>query len=176
MHIQLADVLFGEEGRPIHYEIPVERESVEVGGVCFALSEKSPAILDIVRTDGQTVKIEGSCQVSAKIPCGRCLREVETPFKLAISREVDMEKPEEERIQELDGANFITGTKLDVEQLICNELLAQWPMRVLCKEDCKGLCSRCGADLNVSPCDCDRTSLDPRMAAISDIFSRFKEE
>ena len=31
MHIQLADVLFGEEGRPIHYEIPVERESVEVG-------------------------------------------------------------------------------------------------------------------------------------------------
>ena len=152
MHIQLADVLFGEEGRPIHYEIPVERESVEVGGACFALSEKSPAILDIVRTDGQTVKIEGSCQVSAKIPCGRCLREVETPFKLAISREVD------------------------VEQLICNELLAQWPMRVLCKEDCKGLCSRCGADLNVSPCDCDRTSLDPRMAAISDIFSRFKEE
>ncbi len=63
-----------------------------------------------------------------------------------------------------------------MEQLICNELLAQWPMRVLCKEDCKGLCSRCGADLNVSPCDCDRTSLDPRMAAISDIFSRFKEE
>jgi len=80
-----------------------------------------------------------------------------------------MEKPEEERIQELDGANFITGTKLDVEQLIWNELLAQWPMRVLCKEDCKGLCSRCGADLNLGPCSCGREP-DPRLAALASLL------
>lgn len=175
MHIQLAEVLFGE-GRTFHYEVPLERESMEVKGERFALVKKSPVVLDIVNTGDQVLKIEGSCEVSAKIPCGRCLKEVETPFSLSFSRKVDMKKSEQERIQELDGADFIRGTKLDVERLISSGLLAQWPIRVLCREDCKGLCSRCGADLNVDPCSCDRQSLDPRMAAISDIFSRFKEE
>lgn len=174
MHIRLTDVLF-EEGRTFHYEIPLERDVMEVGSERSALYEKSPVILDIVSPGGQVVEIEGSCQVSAKIPCGRCLKEVETSFILSISRKVDMKGSEQERLQRLDGANFITGTKLDVEQLVYNELLAQWPMRVLCREDCKGLCSRCGADLNTDPCDCDRQSLDPRMAVISDIFSGFKE-
>ena len=43
------------------------------------------------------------------------------------------------------------------------------------KDDCKGICSRCGANLNIQTCDCDTTGLDPRMAAIKDIFSKFKE-
>lgn len=174
MHIRLTDALF-EEGRTFHYEVPLERDVMEVGSESFALYEKSPVILDIVNTGGQVLEIEGSCKVSAKIPCGRCLKEVETSFVLSISAKVDMGKTEQERIQELDGANFITGTKLDVERSVYNALLAQWPMRVLCKEDCKGLCSRCGADLNTDPCSCDRQSLDPRMAAIGDIFSKFKE-
>lgn len=56
-----------------------------------------------------------------------------------------------------------------------NEVLINWPMRVLCKEDCKGICSRCGANLNQGSCDCDTADLDPRMAVISDIFKNFKE-
>ena len=56
-----------------------------------------------------------------------------------------------------------------------DELIVQWPIRVLCKDDCKGICSRCGANLNIQTCDCDTTGLDPRMAAIKDIFSKFKE-
>ena len=62
-----------------------------------------------------------------------------------------------------------------VEELVRNELIVQWPIRVLCKDDCKGICSRCGANLNIQTCDCDTTGLDPRMAAIKDIFSKFKE-
>ena len=174
MHIQLADVLF-EEGRTFHYEIPLERDVMEVGRESFALYEKSPVVLDIVNTGGQVIEIEGSCQVSAKIPCGRCLKEVETSFMLSISRKLDMKGSEQERMQRLDGVDLITGTKLDVDRLVYDGLLAQWPMRVLCKEECKGLCSTCGADLNTNPCGCDRQSLDPRMAAISDIFSAFKE-
>ena len=71
---------------------------------------------------------------------------------------------------------MITGTELDVDRMIHNELLVQWPLRVLCREDCKGICSRCGTNLNYNNCDCEKQSLDPRMAAISDIFSKFKEE
>ena len=81
----------------------------------------------------------------------------------------------EERLEELDECGYISGTELDAEQLLYNEILINWPIRVLCKDDCKGICSRCGANLNIQECGCDTTELDPRMAVISDIFSKFKE-
>jgi uncharacterized protein len=60
--------------------------------------------------------------------------------------------------------------------LVYDEVLTEWPLKVLCKEDCKGICSQCGANLNHETCSCKHEErLDPRMAAISDIFSKFKE-
>ena len=82
---------------------------------------------------------------------------------------------EEEREEKEEDSSFVEGDALDVEELVRNELIVQWPIRVLCKDDCKGICSRCGANLNIQTCDCDTTGLDPRMAAIKDIFSKFKE-
>ena len=67
------------------------------------------------------------------------------------------------------------GEQLNPEVLVRNELLINWPIRVLCKDDCKGICSRCGANLNVTACNCDTEQADPRMAAIRDIFSKYKE-
>ena len=67
------------------------------------------------------------------------------------------------------------GYDLDVDELVYSEILVNWPLRVLCKEDCKGICSICGKNLNHGTCDCDHTDLDPRMAQIRDIFNKFKE-
>ena len=75
----------------------------------------------------------------------------------------------------MEGSNYIIGTSLDVDQLIFGEILVSWPMKVLCREDCKGICRRCGANLNLSECQCPKTEPDPRMAAIQDIFNKFKE-
>ena len=70
---------------------------------------------------------------------------------------------------------YIHGYDLDVDELVYSEILVNWPLRVLCKEDCKGICSICGKNLNHGTCDCDHTDLDPRMAQIRDIFNKFKE-
>ena len=48
-------------------------------------------------------------------------------------------------------------------------------MRVLCSDNCKGICNRCGTNLNRGTCDCDNRSLDPRMSVIQDIFKQLKE-
>ena len=69
----------------------------------------------------------------------------------------------------------MTGSNLDVDRLIYDEILVNWPMKVLCREDCKGICRKCGTNLNYKPCSCDRTEPDPRMAAIQDVFNQFKE-
>ena len=78
-------------------------------------------------------------------------------------------------MQDIEDTDYIIGTSLDTNELAKSEILLHWPMKILCKDDCKGLCSKCGADLNYEECGCDRTVLDPRMAAIQDIFNKFKE-
>ena len=86
-----------------------------------------------------------------------------------------MKTSSEEKLEQLDENNYIAGYQLDVDALIADEMVLQWPLKVLCKEDCKGICTVCGKNLNEQECECDRTVLDPRMAAFLDIFEQFKE-
>ena len=69
----------------------------------------------------------------------------------------------------------MNGYEMDAETLIDNEMIMSLPMKVLCKETCKGLCPVCGKNLNDGECGCDTFVPDPRMAAISDIFNAYKE-
>ena len=79
---------------------------------------------------------------------------------------------EEKETEESEEQPYIEGYTLDVDALIRDELFLHLPMKVLCKEDCRGICPRCGANLNHGTCSCDVTELDPRMAVIRDIFGK----
>lgn len=70
---------------------------------------------------------------------------------------------------------FLEEHELDVDRLIYDEILVNWPTKVLCKDDCKGICPVCGQNLNQQDCGCDRQVIDPRMAKFQDIFNEFKE-
>ena len=74
-----------------------------------------------------------------------------------------------------DEVSYIQDSHIDVEELVQNEIFVNLPMKVLCSEDCKGICNRCGTNLNQMTCDCDTTELDPRMSKVLDIFNQFKE-
>ena len=86
-----------------------------------------------------------------------------------------MDQSDEERAEALDEQPYVSGNYLDVDQLVRNELLLNLPMKVLCNENCKGICNRCGANLNYESCSCEDSGLDPRMSVIQDIFKQFKE-
>ena len=102
----------------------------------------------------------------------RCLEDVENTFHITIDRSVNP-NTESDGIEDVDELSFIDGYMLDVDKLIIDEIVVALPTKVLCKEDCKGLCSVCGTNLNYHSCDCHKESLDPRMAAIQDIFRDF---
>ena len=156
-------------------EFPYEPEEFCYAGVKYPFLEKKPVKLKITNLGGRKVKIELEGEVTLSLPCDRCLREVAEVVSFQTEREVDFSMTEEERTAELDETNFINGYDLDVDAFVCEEILLGFPMKVLCQEDCKGICKVCGANLNEGECGCDRTELDPRMSVIRDIFNNFKE-
>ena len=174
MLIDLSEIL-SIEGKTQVVEAPVSMDSFQSKLGSFSVIEKKPICVTLVNTGKKVVKIEAKGVITLAIPCDKCLKDVPTEFEVDISEEIDMKASREDRIKDLDEINYVTGCSLDVDQLVHNEILIHWPLRVLCKENCRGICPKCGMNLNEGTCDCDRFVPDPRMAVISDIFSKFKE-
>ena len=160
--------------KEVSKEVSIELSSFESRLGDFPILQKSPVVLTVTNQENKTVFIRGSVDVTLSIPCGRCLEEVPTQICFDIDKKLDITDGAlvDEEMEETD---YLIGFELDVDKLVYAEILVNWPMKVLCKEDCEGICKVCGKNLNKEACDCQRTELDPRMAAIQDIFSKFKE-
>ncbi len=174
MTIPLSE-LCARDAEEKDYLCDIESDKVKVPGGPYPILSREPVAIHIKHQGGQKLLITGNIRLSLAIPCSRCLEPVEVKFDLPLDIEVDLSQTDEERLDDLNEQPFIKDQNLDVEQLLVNELLMNLPMKVLCKEDCKGLCSKCGANLNKVTCSCDKGSLDLRMSAIQDIFNESKE-
>lgn len=157
-------------------EVPLELTHFKrAKGEQYKFLEKSPVALVLEHEKDQVVKISGRCSVTCMVACARCLTPVREAIDLDFEHRVDVMHLDADE-DESEMMNCITEEKcLDVDQLVHNEILIHWPLRVLCREDCKGICTVCGQNLNEGECSCDKENLDPRMAAFREIFSNFKE-
>ena len=173
MLINLTDVLSCEE-KVVKRTVETEFQSFDSSLGSFPLTEEEPLNLTLTNLGGDKLLVEGEQKFVAKIPCDRCLTETEVPIEIFFSKEIDMKQSAEGRIDDLDETDFINGYNLDTAKLVYGELLVNWPMKTLCKPDCKGICRKCGKNLNDGPCGCDTVELDPRMAVIAEIFKNSK--
>ena len=169
MLINLSKLLSGDQEK-LTEQVTVEMEAFENSLGTFPVKEKTSFPLTISKVDTDKFLIEGETAVTLEIPCDRCLEPVAVEIPLTICREYDKNDTEEESEEEA----LIVGYNLDTEQLIYCEILVNWPMKTLCTEACKGICKKCGTNLNHSSCTCDTVELDPRMAKIRDIFNNVK--
>ena len=174
MLINLSE-LFTLEGKEKTYTPDIEMDIHHGPGGDYEIVSKEPVVLRIMNLGNRKLEAEGQAMLTLIIPCDRCLDPVEVPLEFDIVRTLDLNESEEERVEELDEQPYLKGYNLDVDQLVCDELILNLPMKVLCSESCKGICNRCGTNLNHETCDCDKRSMDPRMAVIQDIFKQFKE-
>lgn len=174
MQIHLSDIS-SSEGMRIQKTAEFGMDTITFQSGSFPVLAKEPIELTITNTGDRNLEIRGTGKITVGIPCDRCLEEVSAEIPLEIERKLDMKLTDEDRVNDLDESSYLTGMDLDVDQLVYLEVLMSWPLKVLCREDCKGICSQCGKNLNDGPCGCVEEPKDPRMAAISDIFSKFKE-
>ena len=173
MFINLSDV-FLSPGRPLHVSCPIEMTEIQNGYESFSIVEKSELKLTAVHKSKGRAQVTGEAYVIVDMACDRCLKPVPERIDLFMEREVfSLETDAGEEAE--DNLGIMDGYQLNVENLVFNEILMNWPMKVLCKADCKGICKMCGKDLNLGECGCDTFVPDPRMAVIKDIFNANKE-
>lgn len=174
MLINLSE-LFSVDGKEKTFTQDIEMSGFRALDSVYPIISREPVKLWFQNLGDRKLYMKGSIDVTLSIPCGRCLEPVEHRFQTEVEQEVDMRQSEEERVEDLNEQPFISGYHLDVDQLVSNELVLGLPMKILCNDDCIGICNRCGVNLNHETCSCDQSSPDPRMAAIQDIFKQFKE-
>lgn len=173
MIIDISDIV-SCENKFITKQVSIELTSFVSRLGEFPIMKKAPVALQIANRDNSKLCISGTVDFVAAIPCSRCLEEVPTTIHFDIDKEFRIEKSAIVD-EEMENIDYLIGFDLDIDKLIYGEILVNWPMKVLCKEDCKGICKVCGMNLNKGDCNCQRTELDPRMAAIQDVFNKFKE-
>ena len=162
------------ENKSVTEEVQIELDTFKSRMGDFPITEKSPVELKITNQENKRLLIQGTVDFTALIPCGRCLEEVPTNIHFDIDKKLPINGAEVSE-EEMDESDYLIGFDLDVDRLIYEEILVNWPMKVLCNDDCKGICKVCGINLNKGDCNCQRTELDPRMAAFQDVFNKFKE-
>lgn len=123
--------------------------------------------------DGQ-IRVSGYLQTKIEQVCARCLEpvveEVQRSFDLFYSPLPKDEKPEEERLKNLDAdIGFYEGEGLFLADVLSEQVLLAVPMKMICRSDCRGLCSTCGVNLNHEECRCETHPMDSRMAPLARI-------
>lgn len=109
--------------------------------------------------------LEGTARSTLELTCDRCgrplTREKTVPLDSLVAQELENE--------ENDEILLLDGTELDLDEVVTTAFVLAMDTKNLCSNDCKGLCPRCGANLNDGPCGC-RPETDPRWAALSQLL------
>lgn len=153
------------------FSVPFESDFISFMGSSYLVKDNPVVRLTVENIGKNQLHFVVQADITLVLTCDRCLEEVLWTCPIRFDKEFDKSDRDDEWNQE----SFIEGNNLDVERLICTELLPKIPMKILCKDDCKGICPVCGTNRNKKDCGCDQSVPDLRMAAIQDIFNNFKE-
>jgi uncharacterized protein len=121
-----------------------------------------------ISNGGDVLLLHAELVATVRRQCARCLKD----FTAQTHAVVD------ERFYPADAENLPEDAPtyqfevVDISEALREGLLLAEPVKVLCKPDCKGLCPKCGADLNVEECRCDKRSVDPRLAVLEALLQK----
>ena len=102
----------------------------------------------------ETALVRGTARATVQSRCARCLAPALTEVVAEVEEAFVRDKGEERKPG--DDQYLYSGHVLELDEAVRTALLLELPSRVLCKEDCRGLCPQCGQDLNVNTCSCRR--------------------
>ena len=146
--------------------------SMDLSDLCYGVSYP---VTEPVKAEGAVRNTAGVLVMTGLITtcihgvCDRCAsdfdREIEFPIDVVLVTEMANEENEDEWVFPLEGDSA------DLDDIVRTVFVLNLDSKLLCKEDCKGLCHRCGKNLNDGPCNCQK-ELDPRFAALKQLLEK----
>lgn len=152
-------------GASVPFSTSVDLSDLRFGNGCPA---KEPILASgTVRNTAGVLMMQGSLTTRIHGVCDRCAKEfqrdVEFPIDAVLVTELTDEDNEDEWVFQLEGDSA------DLDDVVTTTFVLNMDSKLLCKPDCKGLCCRCGTNLNDGPCGCE-PELDPRFAALRQLL------
>ena len=114
--------------------------------------------------------LEGTASSTLDLACDRCGKEFSREKVVRLDSLVAQELEDEDN----DDILLLNGTELDLTQAATEAFILAMDTKNLCSDDCKGLCAKCGANLNLGPCGC-KPEVDPRLAALAQLLDNEAE-
>ena len=146
--------------------------SVDLSDLCYGISYPvtEPVLAEgQVRNTAGVLVMTGSIETTIHGTCDRCAddfdRKVTFPIDVVLVTELANEENEDEWVFPLEGDSA------DLDDIVRTVFVLNLDSKLLCKEDCKGICHRCGKNLNDGPCNCQK-ELDPRFAALKQLLEK----
>ena len=146
--------------------------SVDLRDLCYGVTYP---VTEPVRAEGTVRNTAGVLMMTGDITttihgtCDRCAadfdRNIHFPIEVVLVTEMANEENEDEWVFPLEGDSA------DLDDIVRTVFVLNLDSKLLCKEDCKGLCHRCGKNLNDGPCNCQK-ELDPRFAALKQLLEK----
>ena len=120
------------------------------------------------------IRVNGRVETSLRLDCARCLAEfrvnINSPFTIFYMRAAGLPQDEDVELAENDLiSSTYEGDEIDFASEIAEQVMLEIPFKPLCREDCRGLCPNCGAELNVAECSCGRNDASFRFSALKDL-------
>jgi uncharacterized protein len=124
----------------------------------------------LITKTSTTVFIKGKLAAIINSPCSRCLEDVSVPISGDFTYTLVPAKAETREDLELTAeeleTSYYEGDFIDLTSIICEQIILQIPIKILCQEECRGLCPHCGNNFNTSSCNCHLGVVDSRMAVL----------
>ena len=163
MIVDLKKIFVNENSSlPIDYSL--DMSDVEFSG-CYPL-KKPVALNGVISNKASLVRLEAQITYDYEAGCDRCGENTVRTHKVKIDKSLAGSIEGEDS----DTIILVPDMKFDVDEFIYSEVIVSLPMKHLCSENCKGICSKCGKNLNDGKCDCPEKEIDPRLAALAELL------
>ena len=133
---------------------------------------------------GQTIDVRGKFQTVVELECGRCLKSYVMPVESDIEESLPLEgqpwaplaaESEQEELPEDEVEPLFVDNMLDLGEYLRQSILIDVPIKPLCDEVCKGLCPRCGINLNDQTCECEEEPEESPFGALKSLLEKEEE-
>ncbi len=166
MIVDVSSVL-KEFGGRVSFDGKAELAEINFSGSGYRFKEPLTVRGSVFNSGGGALALNADAAGVIITQCARCMKDIEVPIEFGISETLmrsDEDVPEDEDIIVFEGS------AVELDEIVENNFIMNLEPRYLCREDCKGLCPVCGADLNEGECGCAGVDIDPRWAALADMI------